>query len=121
MDAVFADGVKKDWPEEALRKEYFSASEAPDTVNEPFVLKLAKSGRTFAVPPDQRATDALLDVGITIDMKCSDGIGGVCAVPVIQGEIEHRDHVLSGKERQRMIILCCSRAGTAGGEVVVDL
>ena len=121
MDAVFAEGAAKGWPEEALHKEYFSVPEPPDYVNEPFVLKLAKSGRTFDVPADKRATDVLIEAGIAVDMKCSDGICGVCAAPVIGGEIEHRDHVLSAKERQRKIILCCSRAAAAGGEVVVDL
>jgi reductive dehalogenase len=121
MDAVFAEGVAKGWPEEALHKEYFSVPEPPDYVNEPFILKLAKSGRTFEVPADKRATDVLLEAGIVIDMKCSDGICGVCAVPIVAGEIEHRDHVLSTKERQRKIILCCSRAKAAGGEIVVDV
>jgi ferredoxin len=121
MDAVFAEGAAKGWPEEALHKEYFSVPEPPDFVNEPFVLRLARSGRTFDVLPDKRATDVLLEAGIPIDMKCSDGICGVCAVPIVSGEIEHRDHVLSAKERQKKIVLCCSRAKAAGGEVVVDL
>lgn len=121
MDAVLAEGAAKGWPEEALHKEYFTVPEAPDYVNEPFVLKLAKSGRKFDVPADKRATDVLLEAGIAIDVKCSDGICGVCAVPVVSGDIEHRDHVLSAKEREKKIILCCSRAKTAGGEVVLDM
>ncbi len=120
MDAVLAEGASKGWPEEALHKEYFTVPEAPDYVNEPFVLKLAKSGQMFTVPADKRATDVLLDAGIAIDMKCSDGICGVCAVPIVSGDVEHRDHVLSTKERQRKIILCCSRARSAGGMIVVD-
>ena len=121
MDAVFAEGAAKGWPEEALHKEYFSVPEPPDYVNEPFVLKLAKSGRSFEVPADKRATDVLIEAGFNVDMKCSDGICGVCAAPLVSGEIEHRDHVLSAKERQRKIILCCSRAKAAGGEIVVEL
>lgn len=121
MDAVLAEGAAKGWPEEALHKEYFTVPEAPDFANEPFVLKLAKSGRTFDVPADKRATDVLLEAGITIDMKCSDGICGVCAVPIVSGDIEHRDHVLSAKQRSSKIILCCSRAKISGGEIVVDL
>ena len=121
MDAIFVEGEAKGWPDEALHKEYFSVPEAPDYVNEPFVLRLAKSGRTFDVPADKRATDVLLEAGITIDMKCSDGICGVCAVPIVSGEIEHRDHVLSAKQRSAKIILCCSRARMAGGEITIDL
>ncbi len=121
MDAVLAEGSSKGWPDDALHKEYFSVPEAPDYVNEPFVLTLAKTGRTFEVPAEKRATDVLQEAGISVDMKCSDGICGVCAVPVVSGDIEHRDHVLSAKERQKKIILCCSRAKTAGGEVVLDI
>ena len=121
MDAVLAEGAAKGWPEEALHKEYFSVPEPPDYVNEPFVLKLANSGRSFEVPADKRATDVLIEAGFNVDMKCSDGICGVCAAPLVSGEIEHRDHVLSAKERQRKIILCCSRAKAAGGEIVVEL
>jgi reductive dehalogenase len=121
MDAVLAEGSSKGWPDDALHKEYFSVPEAPDYVNEPFLLKLAKSGRTFDVPADKRATDVLQEAGIAVDIKCSDGICGVCAVPLVSGDIDHRDHVLSAKERERKIILCCSRAKSAGGEIVVDL
>jgi reductive dehalogenase len=121
MDAVFAEGAAKGWPEEAMHREYFSVPEAPDYINEPFSLKLAKSGRTLQVPADKRATDVLAEAGINISVKCSDGICGVCAAPIISGEVEHRDHVLSAKERQRKMILCCSRAKTAAGEIVVDL
>jgi reductive dehalogenase len=121
MDAVLAEGSSKGWPDDALHKEYFSVPEAPDYVNERFVLKLAKTGRTFEVPAVKRATDVLQEAGISVDMKCSDGICGVCAVPVVSGDIEHRDHVLSAKEREKKIILCCSRAKTAGGEVVLDM
>ncbi|MGE3993437.1 2Fe-2S iron-sulfur cluster-binding protein [Pseudorhodoplanes sp.] len=121
MDAVFAEGAAKGWPEEALHREYFSVPEPPDYVNEPFILTLARTGRRLEVPADKRATDVLIEAGITVDMKCSDGICGVCAAPVVSGEVEHRDHVLSAKERQRKIILCCSRAKAAGGEVAIDL
>jgi len=39
----------------------------------------------------------------------------------LAGEIEHRDYVLSAKERAHKVILCCSRAKQPGGEIVVDL
>lgn len=121
MDAIFATAATKGWPEEALHKEYFSVPEPPDYVDEPFRLDLAKSARTFDIPAEKRATDVLLEAGIAVDMKCSDGICGVCAVPLLSGEVEHRDHVLSAGERQGKIILCCSRAKTPGGTITIDL
>jgi reductive dehalogenase len=121
MDAVYAEAAAKGWPEEALHKEHFSVPEAPDYVNYAFVLRLARSGRIIQVPADKRGTDALAEAGIAVDVKCSDGICGTCSAGLVSGEIEHRDHVLSKKERERKIILCCSRARDPAGEVVIDL
>ncbi len=121
MDAAFAAAQAKGWPDDALHREYFSVPEPPDYVNHPFVLRLAKSGRTIEVPADRSATEALAASGIVVDTKCSDGICGVCATPYTAGEVEHRDYVLSAKERERKIILCSSRAKHPGGEIVVEL
>ena len=121
MDGVIAAAEAKGWPEEALHKEYFSVPEPPDYVNHPFVLRLARSGRTIEVPAARSATEVLEDAGIHVEVKCSDGICGTCAVRHLAGEIEHRDYVLSAKERETRVILCCSRAKRAGGEIVVDL
>ena len=121
MEAVYAEAAAKGWPDEALHKEHFSVPEAPDYVNHAFVLRLVKSGKTIAVPAEKRGTDALAEAGIVVDIKCSDGICGTCSAAVLGGDIEHRDHVLSKKERERKIILCCSRARDPGGEVVIDL
>lgn len=37
------------------------------------------------------------------------------------GEVEHRDFVLSQKEREQRVILCCSRPKAADAELVVEL
>ena len=121
MDGLFAIAEAKGWPEEALHREYFTVPEPPDYVNEPFTLKLARSGKQIDVPADKRATDVLAEMGIVVDTKCSDGICGVCAVKVLSGDVEHRDHVLSKKEREQRMILCCSRAAQPGSEIEVDL
>jgi reductive dehalogenase len=121
MDGVYAAAQARGWPEEALHKEYFSVPEPPDYVNHPFRLRLQRSGKTVEVPADIPAIEALARVGIMVDTKCSDGICGVCATPYLSGEIEHRDYVLSAKERSAKMIVCCSRAKAPGGEIVLDL
>ncbi len=124
MDAVFAEAERRGWPEDALHREYFSVPEGDDWVNHPFRLRLARSGQTLEVPADRSATGVLADHGIVIDVKCSDGLCGVCATPYdaqASGELEHRDFVLSRKEREQRVILCCSRPRAEGGELVVDL
>ncbi|MCZ4314264.1 4Fe-4S dicluster domain-containing protein [Comamonadaceae bacterium G21597-S1] len=124
MDGVFEAGAAKGWPEEALHREYFSVPEADAWVNHAFTLRLRQSDKVIEVPPDRSATDVLARAGIKIDTKCSDGLCGVCATPYdagASGEVEHRDFVLSRKEREHKVILCCSRPKEAGGELVVDL
>lgn len=116
-DAAEAAGFSED----ARHLEYFSVPEVPDYVNHEFTLKLAKSGKSLHVPADKSATDVLAENGIHIDVKCSDGICGVCKCGLISGEVEHRDFVLSKAQREDAIILCQSRAAKNDGVIEVDL
>lgn len=121
MDAVFEAARNNGWPEDALSREYFTVPEPPDYVNTPFLIELTKTGRIIEVPAEKSATDVLAENGIPVSTKCSDGICGVCACNYSDGEVEHRDYVLSAKERQSRIVLCCSRAVEEGGTIKVDL
>ncbi|MEP3276508.1 MAG: 2Fe-2S iron-sulfur cluster-binding protein [Stappiaceae bacterium] len=121
MDGVFDKAREKGWPEDALSKEYFSVPEPPEYENHPFTLELTKSGKTIEVSPEETGTEALAAAGIIVDTKCSDGICGVCATAYLSGDVEHRDYVLSEKERERKVILCCSRAKDADGVLQLDL
>jgi ferredoxin len=73
------------------------------------------------VPADRSATDILTENGISIDVKCSDGICGVCKCGIVEGDVEHRDFVLSKAQREKEMILCQSRAAAKDGLLVVDL
>ena len=121
MQAVIAAAEAGGFPEDNRHLEYFTTPELPEYENFDFTLKLARSGREFQVPADKSATDVLIENGIKIDVKCSDGICGVCKCGLIAGEVEHRDFVLSKKQRQNQVILCQSRAIKAGGIIEVDL
>ncbi|MEM9974446.1 MAG: reductive dehalogenase domain-containing protein [Pseudomonadota bacterium] len=121
MQAVIEAAVRQGYPEDARHLEYFSVPELPEYENHPFKLKLARSGRTLLVPTEKSAADVLAEAGIAVDVKCSDGLCGVCKCGLLAGEVEHRDFVLSASARQREIILCQSRAATAGGTVEIDL
>jgi ferredoxin len=73
------------------------------------------------VPAGKSITDVLGEAGIRIDVKCSEGICGVCATHYLSGEVEHRDFVLGKKDRAEKMMTCCSCASTAGGEFTLDL
>lgn len=121
MDAVFESALAQGWDEDGLHREYFTAPNTDHYENFAFKLVLQKSGVEIEVPGDKKATEALAEAGYAVDTKCSDGICGVCATVYTAGEIEHRDYVLSKDQRKEKMILCCSRASAAGGEVVLDI
>lgn len=121
MDGVMQAAERQGFPEEARHLEYFSVPEQPDYENHDFTLRLTQSKRDIIVLADQTPTDALAAAGIHIDVKCSDGICGVCKCGLVSGEVEHRDFVLSNKQRETEIILCQSRAAEPGGLVEIDL
>ncbi len=122
MDAAFEAARARGWPETAMAREYFAVPEAPPRINHPFTLVLAGGAREIAVPAERSATEALAEAGVIVQTKCSDGICGVC-VARHDGAvaIEHRDYVLSAAERERSVILCCSRPAEPGARLVVAL
>ncbi|NRG18557.1 reductive dehalogenase [Rhizobiales bacterium] len=121
MSSVIEAAENAGFPEEARHLEYFSVPEQPDYENHPFVLRLAKSGGEIEVPADMTAADVLVENGYPVDIKCSDGLCGVCQCGIISGEVEHRDFVLSRKQRETTMILCQSRAAEAGGVITIEL
>jgi reductive dehalogenase len=124
MDAVFDQARTVGWTDDALHREFFSVPEAPPRESHPFVLHLQSSGRKLEVPADRSATDVLAAAGVKVDVKCSDGLCGVCAASYdakASCAIDHRDVVLSAAQRQERVILCCSRAAEAGGVISLRL
>lgn len=116
MDAAQRQGI----PETARHLEYFNTPDTPDYENHPFTLTL-NDGRQIEVAADETATDALNAAGVHVDVKCADGICGVCKCGVLAGEVEHRDFVLSKAQRKGTMILCQSRAKEPGGMIKIDL
>lgn len=115
-DAAASQGIAP----EAVHVEYFSVPETPEYENKPFTLVL-RDGRHVSVAADISAAEALIEAGIAVDLKCSDGLCGVCKCGLRGGKVEHRDFVLSQKQRQSEIILCQSRAAEADGVIEIDL
>jgi reductive dehalogenase len=120
MQAVMDAGAASDLPDEALHLEYFAPPAQPEYVNHPFTLRL-KDGRDIFVAADQSASDALIAADIKLDIKCADGICGVCKCKLLSGKTEHRDFVLSAQQRETEIILCQSRAADPNGVLEIEL
>ncbi|WP_316015280.1 2Fe-2S iron-sulfur cluster-binding protein [Roseobacter sp. HKCCA0434] len=118
MQAVLDAARRAGWPEADLHREYFLPPVEPDYEDHPFTLILPDK-REVAVSESESAADALLAAGVKVDVKCADGLCGTCKCTVRDGEVEHRDHVLSAAQREREMILCRSRAAVPGGRVAI--
>lgn len=121
MDAVFETAASLGWPSTSMHREYFSVPDEQDWENHPFEVEIASTGQSVLVSAEESATQALEKAGIEVDVKCSDGLCGVCATRYIDGDIEHRDYVLSDAQKTDQVILCCSRAAANGGRIKLDL
>ena len=120
MTAVIDAAASNGFPQAARHLEYFAVPDQAAFENHPFALEL-KDGRRITVPADQSAADALIAAGVPVDIKCSDGLCGVCKCTLLSGAVEHRDFVLSQSQRDNEMILCQSRAAEPEGIVKIDL
>ena len=122
------DGLElasRHWPEDSLRVEHFSTTlGALDPAKEHgFEVELRESGITLQVRNDQTLLDALRGANIDVECDCREGLCGSCEVPVLEGDVDHRDMVLTRAERAAgtRMMSCCSRAKNREGKIVLGL
>ncbi len=121
MDAALSTARQAGWAEENLHREYFAATPAQDIAAGGFRVKLARSGRTIEVGPQQSVVAALAAHEVVVPVSCEQGICGTCVTRILAGVPEHHDYFLTNAERERgdQFTPCCSRAKSA--ELVLDL
>lgn len=110
------------WPENALHVERFRARPEPAAgTDEPFEVQLTSTGQVLAVAAGQSILDVLHDAGVDVPSSCREGTCASCETGVVDGEIEHRDAVLTDAERRRgdTMMLCVSRSRS--GRLVLDI
>lgn len=110
VNAVLRETAKCGIDRERVRLERFAADLAGK--NRPFTVKLARSGQTLQVAPQESILDAVEAAGIAAPQSCRTGQCGTCAVKVLVGMPEHRDVALSTNERDQvgLMCICVSRA-----------
>ncbi len=101
------------WPAGALHLERFAARPARLDAGEekPFELVLARSGLTLTVPAGRSVFNVVQDAGVSVLGSCHEGICGTCEQIVLDGDVDHRDSILTGDERARneTMMICVSR------------
>lgn len=86
-----------------------------------FEVVLEATGRVIQVAPGQSVLTAVQRAGVDVPSSCEEGTCGSCETPVLKGEIDHRDSVLTEDERAagRTMMLCVSRSRSP--RLVLDL
>jgi len=108
MDAV--RDMTGHWPDSAVHFEDFVGASAPRADDTSFEVRLAKSGKRYEVAANVSILDTLRRHGHALASSCESGTCGTCRVRFVEGEVDHRDLVLSEAERKREVMICVSRA-----------
>ncbi|WP_344222703.1 iron-sulfur cluster-binding domain-containing protein [Kribbella sancticallisti] len=85
----------------------------------PMRVEARRSQLTLEVPAELSLLTALERAGVAVASGCRNGLCGACAVPVLSGQVEHRDDVLTPQQHDTddLMLTCVSRS--ASGEALV--
>ncbi|VTU41586.1 PDR/VanB family oxidoreductase [Variovorax sp. RA8] len=112
MIEAFRAAAQARLPDEQVHIEFFKAADPVQRTGDAFSVCLNRSGRVLPVGSEQSILDVLLDAGVDIPYSCMEGICGSCQLNVVEGIPDHRDSVLSNRQRAAndVVIACCSRS-----------
>lgn len=120
LEAV--ESATSEWPTSRVHAEHFEAKEFGDPLwQNTFEVELALSGVTLEIPLDRTILEVVEEHGVLVVSSCQKGTCGTCETPVLEGEIEHRDSVLTPEEQAdgEAMMICVSRANCP--RLVLDL
>lgn len=117
------ESLAQSLPDDVVHVEHFTSTlgELDPTQEHAFDVELKDSGLTLRVAADQTVLQALRGANIDIQSDCEEGLCGSCEAVVLDGEVDHRDVVLTRAEREShtRMMTCCSRA--CGDRLVLEL
>ncbi|MEV6884391.1 PDR/VanB family oxidoreductase [Streptomyces sp. NPDC051135] len=102
----------------ALHLERFAPRTTADGDGE-FEVELHRSGRTLTVSGDSSVLAAVRAELPNTPYSCEQGWCGTCQQKVLEGEIDHRDDLLTDSERGDSMLICVSRC--RGTRLVLDM
>ncbi len=102
------------WPVESVHFEYFvppvNGKSAQSAADRGFRIRLVQRRLELAVPPDKSIVDVLRVAGIEIETSCEIGTCGTCKTRYLAGTPKHNDYVLTARDQQEWVMVCCARA-----------
>ena len=111
------------WPEGTVHFELFAPSARPkEWKNESFEVYLSRQKRALTVAADKTILETVREAGFDADSSCEDGLCATCRTRLLGGKAEHRDDVLSDKEKtgNKSMMICISRA-LPGETLILDI
>jgi vanillate O-demethylase ferredoxin subunit len=99
------------WPAGTVHCEYFTGVPEPAAAeDQPFCMRLAKTGGDYEVRAGETIAEALQRHGVPVRTSCELGYCGTCLTPYLAGDPDHRDQVLEESGRRHYVLICCSRS-----------
>lgn len=107
-------------PQDRRHVEHFTNDEAPSTEGG-FEVELTQTGGVVEVTPGQTILDAVQAAGVDVEYSCMEGVCGTCETRVLSGVPDHRDQVLTDREKAAndVMMICCS--GSLSPRLVLEL
>ncbi|MEC3862092.1 PDR/VanB family oxidoreductase [Mesobacterium sp. TK19101] len=94
---------------------FTASSDEVHDQNGSFEVELKSTGAVFEIGAEQSILEVLQANAVHVDFGCSEGLCGSCMVDVFEGEVDHRDGILTPEEQasNRFMCTCVSRAKSA--------
>ncbi len=119
---AFVDLVRKSakhWSDEHVHFEHLTPPEKKLTENTAFKVIIKDTEQSIEVEQNESMLNALRKNGIPIDSSCETGCCGKCKVKY-EGKADHRDTILTTKEKEIFMTPCVSRAKQERITVSID-
>ena len=97
------------------------AVQAAADARQSYTVELRRSGKSFEVTPDTTLHKMLQACKADVPFSCEEGVCGSCETRVIEGEVDHRDSVLTAAERASNKVMMVCVSGCKSERLVLDL
>lgn len=118
-----AEANASHWPSDSLRLERFAPKVVEITgADVAFEVEFVQSGQTVTVGADESILEAAEKAGLPVISSCKEGTCGTCETPILAGEVDHRDSILSASEQKanETMMICVSRANGSCPRLLLD-
>ncbi len=97
------------------------ASEEAAKENHAFDVKIDSTGEVYTIGENETILTVLAENGVNVPSACAAGLCGTCITDVLEGEIDHRDGILSDDEKASNEYMCVCISRAKSGQITLDL